>query len=138
MSFFEFPHTRTYDSDLAWLIKQVKSNQEAIQALENWKASVTADIDDLSSVIDAIRRGELPEDIAEGIRQWIADNFYDIVGLMIKTVWFGLTDTGYFVAYIPDSWRDVVFRTTGYDYQNDLQPEYGHLVLQANYYTHSI
>ena len=138
MSFFEFPHTRTYDSDLAWLIKHVRSNQEAIQALENWKASVTADIDDLSAVIDAIRRGELPEDIANGIKQWIADNFNDIVGLMIKTVWFGLTDAGYFVAYIPESWRDVVFKTTGYDYQNDLQPDYGHLVLQANYYTHSI
>lgn len=138
MSFFEFPHTRTYDSDLAWLIKQVRSNQEAIQGLENWKASVTADINDLSAVIDAIRRGELPDDIAEGIRHWIADNFYDIVGLMIKTVWFGLTDTGYFVAYIPESWKDVIFKTTGYDYQNDLQPEYGHLVLQANYYTHSI
>lgn len=138
MSFFEFPHTRTYDSDLAWLIKQVRSNQEAIQALEDWKSSVTADIDDLSAVIDAIRRGQLPADIAEGVQKWIADNFYDIVGLMIKTVWFGLTDSGYFVAYIPESWQDVVFKTTGYDYENSLQPEYGHLVLQANYYTHSI
>lgn len=23
MSFFEFPHTRTYDSDLGWLIKEI-------------------------------------------------------------------------------------------------------------------
>lgn len=138
MSFFEFPHTRTYDSDLAWLIKQVRSNQEAINTLNEWKASVSADIADLTAVIDAIRAGKLPEDIANGIKQWIADNFNDIVGLMIKTVWFGLTDTGYFVAYIPESWQDVVFKTTGYDYDNALQPEFGHLVLQANYYTHSI
>ena len=24
MSFFEFPHTRTYDSDLGWLIKEME------------------------------------------------------------------------------------------------------------------
>lgn len=138
MSFFEYPHTRTYDSDLAWLIEHVKSNQEAIKALDEWKTSVSADIADLTAVIEAIRAGDLPDDIADGIKQWIAYNFYDIVGLMIKTVWFGLTDTGYFVAYIPESWQDVVFKTTGYDYENELQPEYGHLVLQADYYTHSI
>ena len=136
MSFFEFPHTRTYDSDLAWLIKQVRTNQEAIKALDDWKASVSADIKDLVAVIDAIRSGKLPEDIANGIKQWIADNFNDIIGMMIKTVWFGLTDAGYFVAYSPDSWADVVFKTTGLDIDIPLQPEFGHLVLQANYYTH--
>lgn len=138
MSYFEYPHTRTYDNDLGWLIKHVKTNQEAISALEAWKTSVSADFYDLQAVIDAIRRGKLPEDIATGIEQWIADNFYDIVGRMIKTVWFGLTDSGYFVAYIPESWKDIVFKTTGYDYETELQPEYGHLVLQADYYTHNI
>lgn len=138
MSFFEFPHTRTYDSDLAWLIKQVRTNQEAIQTLEDWKASVSSDINDLQTVIAAIRAGELPADIAEGIKEWIAENFYDIVSKMIQTVWFGLTDDGYFVAYVPESWRDVVFKTTGLDIDIPLQPEYGHLVLQANYYTHSV
>lgn len=29
MSFFEFPHTRTYDSDLGWLIKAVRKLQQA-------------------------------------------------------------------------------------------------------------
>ena len=33
MSFFEFPHTRTYDTDLGWLIRQTKTNEEAITAL---------------------------------------------------------------------------------------------------------
>lgn len=138
MSFFEFPHTRTYDSDLAWLIKHCKANTDAIAALEEWKADTAKDIDDLKAVIDMIRSGSLPPDIAAGITEWIAANFYDIVGEMTKTVWFGLTDSGYFVAYIPDSWRDVVFKTTGYDITIDIQPDYGHLVLQANYYTHSI
>lgn len=138
MSFFEFPHTRTYDNDLGWLIKHVDSNTKVIELLEEWKNDTAKDINDLKAVIDMIRSGELPADIASGLEEWIANNFYDIVGEISKTVWFGLTDAGYFVAYIPESWRDVVFKTTGLDIDIDTMPDYGHLVLQANYYTHSL
>ena len=67
-----------------------------------------------------------------------AEDSHSGLGDMIKTVWFGLTDDGYFVAYIPESWQDVTFRTTDYDMTTELMPEFGHLVLQANYYTHSL
>lgn len=138
MSFFEFPNTRTYDNDLGWLIKNVKSSNDAIAALEAWKASAEGTISDLQTLLDNIAAGNFPEEISSAIKNWIVRNFDDIVGTMIKTVWFGLTDSGYFVAYIPESWQDIVFRTTGYDMTTELQPDFGHLVLQANYYTHSI
>lgn len=138
MSYFEFPHTRTYDSDLAWLIKHCKANTDAIAVLEEWKKSASKTIDDLQALLDGIAAGNFPEEISNAIKNWIVANFYDIIGDMAKTVWFGLTDTGYFVAYIPESWDEIVFKTTGYDYTTELQPDYGHLVLQANYYTHSI
>lgn len=138
MSFFEFPNTRTYDNDLGWLIKNVKSSNDAIAALEAWKASAEGTISDLQTLLDNIAAGNFPEEISSAIKNWIIRNFDDIVGTMIKTVWFGLTDSGYFVAYIPESWQDIVFRTTGYDMTTELQPDFGHLVLQANYYTHSI
>ena len=135
---FEFPHTRTYDDDLGWLIKQVKSDVEALEALEAWKESAEGSIAELQKLLDDIAAGNFPEEISNAIKNWITANFYDIVGDMAKTVWFGLTDAGYFVAYVPESWNEVVFKTTGYDYTTELQPEFGHLVLQANYYTHSI
>lgn len=135
---FEFPHTRTYDNDLGWLIKQVKSDVEALEALEAWKESAEGSIAELQKLLDDIAAGNFPEEISNAIKNWITANFYDIVGDMAKTVWFGLTDAGYFVAYVPESWDEVVFKTTGYDYITELQPEFGHLVLQANYYTHSI
>lgn len=47
----------------------------------------------------------------------------------IKMVFFGLTDSGYFVAYIPDSWKDIKFNTTEYDIYLSNQPDFGHLVL---------
>lgn len=135
---FEFPHTRTYDNDLGWLIKQVGSDKEALAALEAWKESAEGSIAELQKLLDDIAAGNFPEEISNAIKNWITANFYDIVGDMAKTVWFGLTEAGYFVAYVPESWNEVVFKTTGYDYITEMQPEFGHLVLQANYYTHSI
>lgn len=135
---FEFPHTRTYDNDLGWLIKNVKSDVEALEALEAWKESAEGSIAELQKLLDDIAAGNFPEEISNAIKNWITANFYNIVGDMAKTVWFGLTEAGYFVAYVPESWNEVVFKTTGYDYITALQPEFGHLVLQANYYTHSI
>lgn len=129
MAFFEFPHTRTYDSDLGWLIRQCKRNLDAIEVLEAWKESTTKTIDDLQQLLDDIAAGVFPDEIADAIKNFIVKNFYDIVGDMMKMVFFGLTDTGYFVAYIPESWDDIEFFTTGYDWSTPLMPEYGHLVL---------
>lgn len=129
MAFFEFPHTRTYDSDLGWLIRQCKTNQDAIAALEAWKADTQSDIDDIKQLYADIIAGRFPQEMADAITEWIAANFYDIVGEMMRMVFFGLTDTGYFVAYIPESWNDITFNTTEYDITVPLMPDFGHLVL---------
>lgn len=129
MSFFEFPNTRTYDNDLGWLIKNVKNSDEAIKALEDWKAEADITIAELRDLLDALASGTVPEEVANAITKWLSINAKDIVGAMIKNVWFGLTMSGYFVAYIPDSWNDIIFKTTGYDFFTDLQENYGHLVL---------
>lgn len=42
-----------------------------------------------------------------------------------------ITDAGYIVYNIPDSWSDTQFNTTGLDIELELQPNYGHLVLSA-------
>lgn len=131
MSFLnDFPHVRQYDGDLGWLIRKCGSVITAVEALEEWKNSSQATIDGLNAILNMIRAGNLPADIAAGIKEWIVRNFYDIVGEMAKMVFFGLTDSGYFVAYIPESWNDIDFKTTGWDITLAIQPEYGHLVLE--------
>ena len=40
-----------------------------------------------------------------------------------------LNDDGYIVYYIPSSWSEIDFKTTGLDIELDIQPDYGHLVL---------
>jgi len=71
------------------------------------------------------------------VQNWI-DNFDDnarqimeeiIEKYIVTMVFFGITDDGYFVAYIPESWDDITFRTTELDIFLDIEPEYGHLVL---------
>lgn len=68
------------------------------------------------------------------VQDWI-DNFTTsyaekiIADYIATMVFFGLTDAGYFVAYIPENWSDIHFGTTGFDTFTELMPEYGHLCL---------
>ena len=131
MSFFEFPHTRTYDTDLGRLIEHVASYDEVITALNEWIATNTPKIEDLEAFKEALESGDLPEGVKNGIMVWCQENLIDLVGETIKNVFFGLTDSGNFVAYIPDSWSDITFNTNLYDYVLVDHPEigYGHLIL---------
>lgn len=63
---------------------------------------------------------------AEQVAKWIAANLQKIIDAMtVSTVYFGLTDDGYFTAYYPLSWKTVQFDTIA-DYSSDY---YGCLVL---------
>ena len=87
-------------------------------------------IEDNNAIIDEL--DELRQELAV-VQTWI-DNFEystieNIIKDTIKMVFFGLTDSGYFVAYIPESWEDITFNTTDYDYPDPTNVGYGHLVL---------
>lgn len=128
MSFFEFPHTRTYDSDLGWLIKDYKNLDEAIKALDQWKEETQPTIDDFKALYEAIVSGDLPDGMIIGMMTWLQENALDILGKVIKMAIFSLTDDGYLMVFIPDSWEEITFGTTGLD----VFPagiDYGHLTL---------
>lgn len=125
---FDFPHTHMYDSDLRELIAMYKKLVPAVEALESWRTEYEAEYAELKSFMDAIEAGQFPDSMYEAMRTWLQNNAIDIIGEMVKMVFFGITDDGYFVAYIPESWSDIVFGTTGLDV---IIPgtEYGRLVL---------
>lgn len=60
------------------------------------------------------------------IEAWINDNLETIFKMLANQVFFGLTDTGYFCAYIPESWSDITF-DTGMQYGRF---DYGRLILR--------
>lgn len=70
--------------------------------------------------------GDYTNKYIESLANWIDSNLQQLVGRIVKYIFFGLTDDGYFVAYIPQSWNFINFDTI-------IQPEnplYGHLLLQ--------
>ena len=75
---------------------------------------------------------ELKSDLAV-VQNWI-DNFSTsyaekIIAKTLATMIFvEITDAGYFVYYIPDTWKDVDFNTTGLDITIP-DTDYGRLVL---------
>lgn len=73
----------------------------------------------------------------EIVKQWI-DNFdagkiADLEGMIAEylkvAVFFGLTESGYFIAYIPSTWNDIQFGTTGLDTPLASDSVYGRLTL---------
>ena len=56
----------------------------------------------------------------------MAENLDFIFRKVVRQVFFGLTRDGYFCAYVPDSWNDIVF-DTGWNFGDD---NYGRLILR--------
>lgn len=54
MSFFEFPHTRTYDSDLGWLISEVEKIAKTYDEISNWQIQHQQDYDALLTRVNAL------------------------------------------------------------------------------------
>ena len=70
--------------------------------------------------------GEYDQYYKAVIYQWIQDNFADLISEGVKQVFFGLTDDGYFCAYIPTSWNEITFDTGAVFGRSD----YGRLILR--------
>lgn len=111
-----------YDDSLSYyeVLCKLADGFKKLLELEEQNAK---DIDSLQSAMEMVQQ-EL-EQIRNGDYAWLQT----IIQNAIKNVWFGITDAGYFVAYVPESWCDITFRTTGYDYVTELMPDFGHLVL---------
>lgn len=126
--FSEYPYTNFSDMNLDWILSEMKRYLDAIDDLESWKTQHEAEYEELKALYDAVMSGNFPPSVVQAFNLWMHENAVSIVGEMVKFVFFGLTDTGYFVAYIPESWRDIIFSTSGYDDFTEMIP-YGHLML---------
>lgn len=126
MAFFnEFPHTRNYDADLGWLIESVRKLIECCENMTGWKEEHEAAYEELKELYDDVISGDFPDSITDAFNNWMSKNAFDLIGNLVKFVTFGITNAGYFAAYIPDQWSFLQFSTI-------MEPDsalYGHLVL---------
>lgn len=109
------PYSNFHDMNQDWLIRTVREVTERVEALEGWKAAHEDEYMELKSFYDNVIAGNFPSSIQEAFRTWMRRNAVSLVGELVKNVFFGITDAGYFVAYIPESWNDIIFNTTGLD-----------------------
>lgn len=113
-----------YDNSLSYyevLCKVVKYINELIDSDKEIIEDIDALRDDMTVVqnwIDSFNYEPLLETVAKMVEKYITIGVY-----------FGLTDDGYFVAYIPNEWDKIQFGTTEYDIEVPIEPEYGHLVI---------
>lgn len=130
MSFFhEYPYLNLNDMNLDWILKNMKIFISALEELNDWKEEHEEQYQQLKDLYDQIMSGNFPPSVTAAFEKWMKENAIDLVGSLVKQVYFGLTDTGYFVAYIPESWDDIIFNTTGWDIELGGVPDYGHLIL---------
>lgn len=129
--FNKYPYTDFHELNLDWVLKTVKELFSAVSEIDSWMDTHQEEYEELKALYDDIMAGRFPDSIKQAFADWMNTNALDLVGELVKMVIFNITDDGYFVAYIPESWIDIIFGTTGLD---TVIPgyDYGHLVLSYN------
>ena len=108
------------------IIEQEKEYGELIEQLSGDVNQLKSDVATLETEIEKIKNGEYMSEYIDALANWIDQNLQELVGKIVKYVFFGLSSDGHFVAHIPESWNFIQFDTimdTSSDY-------YGHLVMQ--------
>lgn len=124
----KYNYTDFHELNLDWIIKTVKQLLIEMDNMEEWKAQHEEDYEQLKKLYDDLMAGNFTPEMKDALYKWTVEHTVEIIGQAIKTVFFGITDDGYFVAYIPDSWSDITFGTTGLDTFPE-GVDFGHLTL---------
>lgn len=120
---FEYPYTDPNRFNSDWAINKIKELIDYMVENTEWVKHHEEEYKELKDLYDAVMAGNFPESITDAFHDWMKENANELVGSMVHNVFFGLTDSGYFAAYIPESWSDITFGTIE---DGEL---YGHLVL---------
>lgn len=105
------------------ILNQQGENVNGLIALYN---ELNERVTSLENEVDDIKNGKYVELYLDSIIAWIDANLQQLVGRIVKFVCFGLSDDGYFTAYIPATWAFLSFDTVAtYD-----DPDYGKLIIK--------
>jgi len=125
---FEYPYVDPTQYNADWLLKKMKELLARMDSMDEWRAEYEKAYEDYKNLVEDIENGTFPDSIVNAFNKWMSENALDLVGAMVKMVFFGITDDGYFVAYLPENWDDITFNTSGYDIAL-AGYNFGHLVL---------
>lgn len=129
----KFPNTNYHEINLDWILKLMEYVKTTADSMNEWKTEHQKEYEDLLEHVDALQKwvddledGDIPQSVLDGLAAWIDAHVEDLIGRNIRYVWFGLTDDGHFVAYMPNSWQELWFDTV-MNFENEY---YGHLLIK--------
>lgn len=110
--FNNFPYNKTEDLNLDWVLQTVKEAKEEMDStktdIENYKKKMDASFKKLSDVQQS------QWEIINGTWREMLDKL--VTTIIPQLITFGLTDDGYFCAYIPEQWKNMQFFTDVSDF----------------------
>lgn len=86
----------------------------------------TQEIEELKALFEKFQESGFEDYYEQLLLDWMNAHVDQIWAALGQMVFFGLTSDGYFCAYVPDSWQDIVF-DTGAVYGTE---QYGRLILR--------
>lgn len=109
--------------------KLLENQNEIREILEQYGTDIESlkkDVNDLQTELEKVKNGDYLSLYIDSLQNWIDQNIQNLVARIVKYVFFGLTDDGHFIAYIPETWNFIHFDTI----MSTDDELYGHLVLQ--------
>ena len=110
-----------YDDSLSYYELLCKVVSKLNELIEKY-ASFDDMVEEIQSAIDALQK-QIDEFDTTYIEKLIKDKLSNMIYVYIS-------DAGYIIYYVPESWDDISFNTTGLDIQNEQLADNGHV---ANY-----
>lgn len=111
---------------LAKVVKQLNDLVASNNMLNEDMKTLYEFVEQLRNIMDEFMATGFDDYYKQQVIAWIDSHLTWLYTTIVKQVYFGLTLEGYFVAYIPDGWSDIVF-DTGADYTLGT---YGRLILR--------
>lgn len=120
-----------YDDSLSYYEVLCRVVKYINNLIDNDK-EIAEDIEELQKELEEVQKW-IDEFDTRGVDKYLEESFAEMIYCRIS-------DAGYFIYYIPESWNDITFNTTGLDITNEQLTEtgnvgnydYGHLVLSYN------
>lgn len=93
--------------------------------LQRWQDAQDNVIADLARQVEDFINGGYRQDFDQFAQQWLSENIEEALAKGTHMVFFGLDDSGYFKAYIPQRWSFVFGTVLDYD-----DPNFGSLTIR--------
>lgn len=116
----------TQEQRIKLMCKLIQNLIEGLDANDQQTEKNRLAIEELKQLFEEFKEHGFDTYYKEQVLKWITDNINLLYQEFATQVYFGLTDDGYFCAYVPESWNDITFDTGAVFGRSD----YGRLILR--------